>query len=194
MHIFPRCHPLRTMATTVGALGVCLLITMQSVEARHSSVLVPDRQLASQERAALQSQRQARQQPLPEFLHGQGRGARLLQDGFLTSTARQARLDKAAGRQQIAAVDSVCRVLLVRVGFAENRQPNLTSMPASGDFMLEADSTVVIDPPPHDVAYFEAQLLALQEFYRQQSAGQLRIEATVFPPLGTPWIGWHAKL
>ena len=188
MHIFPRCHPLRTIATTAAALGVCLLIAIPAAAVRHSSVLVPDRALTAQQQDAWQRQRQERLQPLPEFLHGQGRSARLLRDGFLTSTARQARLDKAVGRQRIAGVDSVCRVLLVRVGFEENRDPGLTSMLASGDFMLQADSTVIIDPPPHDVAYFEAQLLALQEYYRQQSNGQLRIESTVFPPMGSPSI------
>ena len=203
MYFFPACHPLRRTVARLTVLGVCVIATVVvgevalrgvalaaevSSSAAHVSVLVPDRALAAQVAPAMQVRKDKRVQPLPTFLHGEERNPTLLQNGLLTKPARQQRLAKAAGNLRIAQADSVCRVLLVRVGFQDNRAPSLTSMPTTGDFMAAPDSTIVIDPPPHDADYWQAQLLALQAFYLQQSAGQLRVEGSVFPPVGEPSI------
>ena len=199
MHFFPTSHSLRRAATRLTLLGVCAIATLVVGEAligamasaaaapakrSHVSVLLPDRNLAAEAAAEMQARKRNRVERLPAFLHGEARNPTLLKNGILTQPVRQARLAKAAGNAPVAQTDSICRVLLVRVGFADNRAPNLTSMPASGDFMLAADSTIIIDPPPHDAAYWEAQLLALQAFYLQQSGGQLLVQGTVFPPVG----------
>ncbi len=111
--------------------------------------------------------------------------AHVQSQGVLTSRrARAARAAKAAGGAG-AAPDTV-DLLLVRVGFRANRDPALTSMDASGDFRLTADSTAVVDPPPHDAAYFDAQLIALRDYYRVVSHGQVEVRGHVFPPVGEP--------
>ncbi len=76
------------------------------------------------------------------------------------------------------------RVLIVRISFEENRLPNLTTIPADGDFMLdplEEPGPIEVDPPPHDRAYFQAHLQGLSEYYQYQSGGRLIIEGDVLP-------------
>jgi len=78
----------------------------------------------------------------------------------------------------------VLRVLLVRVSFENNRDPQLTTIDPSGDFMLDplADpGPLEIDPPPHNKAYFESHMQGLTEYYKYMSGGQLIIEGTVLP-------------
>src|SRR5262245_26046786 len=104
----------------------------------------------------------------PEFLSDTRRNARLGADGILTSRrARAARAAKIAARGEGAAPDTL-DLLIVRVGFSANRNPDLTSMDASGDFALAPDSTVVVNPPPHGVPYFDAQLVGVRDYYRIQ--------------------------
>jgi hypothetical protein len=76
----------------------------------------------------------------------------------------------------------------VRVGFRTNRAPELTSMDASGDFHALPDTTVLVDPPPHDAHYFDAQLLGLHAYYDVVSHGQLYTQGVVFPPQDEPSI------
>ncbi len=78
----------------------------------------------------------------------------------------------------------VLRILLVRISFDSNRNPGLTTMDPSGDFMLDPlvdPGPLEIDPPPHNKAYFEAHLTGLTEYYRFMSGGRLEIEGTVLP-------------
>lgn len=145
-----------------------------------------------------------RRSQLPGWLFDSRRNRQLLEQGFLTrssgrASGRAAALGSGAARNRqtsgrpdpthhIASGDSVCRVLLARVGFASNRSPGASSMHPSGDFWLEPDTTIVIDPPPHDAAYFDAHLLAMNSFYRVMSNETFRIEWTIFPPAGSPSI------
>lgn len=88
-----------------------------------------------------------------------------------------------AKRAQPAAdtIDTL-RVLLVRISFAADRTGDLTSVTTDGDFQLVPDDTTLIDPPPHDRAFFEAHLAGLAEYYTWQSHGRLVIDGRVLPP------------
>ena len=108
--------------------------------------------------------RAARRRDLPSFLHDTGRNRDLQARGLLTNAAMRAARAAKAGNRTAGVVDTV-RVLVARVGFEANREPSLTSGPPSGDFMLVPDSTVIVDPPPHDARYFDALLLAMRSFY-----------------------------
>jgi M6 family metalloprotease-like protein len=82
-----------------------------------------------------------------------------------------------------AGVDTL-RILLVRISFATNREPDLVTMAPDGDFFYEPrypDEVLQIDPEPHDRAYFEAHLQGLAEFYEFQSGGRLHIQSRVLP-------------
>lgn len=74
------------------------------------------------------------------------------------------------------------RVLLVRIAFRSDRSGSLTSVTEDGNFLLEPDSTVFFDPPPHDRKYFEAHARALSEYWSSMSNGQIVAETTVLPP------------
>ncbi|MFT5233400.1 MAG: M6 family metalloprotease-like protein [Candidatus Krumholzibacteriia bacterium] len=107
-----------------------------------------------------------------EMLARRGLGPSSLVAGGPTSTTNK------------ALEPDVLRVLLVRVSFENNRNPNLTTMDPSGDFMLDplADpGPLEIDPPPHNKAYFESHMQGLTEYYQFMSGGQLIIEGTVLP-------------
>jgi M6 family metalloprotease-like protein len=155
--------------------------------ARHVDILQPQRVQSAQAAETLRRLHREHGRRLPRFLHDTGRNAQLRQRGLLTSASRRRVREqrKALGRQ--AESDTV-HVLIARVGFEENRAPALTSMDASGDFSLEPDATTIVEPPPHDAAYFEAQLLAMQSYYAAMSRGRLHIEGAVFPPAGDPSI------
>ncbi|MBE0565051.1 MAG: immune inhibitor A, partial [Krumholzibacteria bacterium] len=76
------------------------------------------------------------------------------------------------------------KVLLVRISFATNREPGLTTIPPDGGFMLTPPvepEPIPIDPPPHDKAYFASHMHGLSEYYRYQSGGRLHIEGRVLP-------------
>ncbi|MFO7609888.1 MAG: hypothetical protein R6X35_11965, partial [Candidatus Krumholzibacteriia bacterium] len=88
-----------------------------------------------------------------------------------------------AKAEPYAGIDTL-RVLLVRIAFAANREPSLTTIPPGGGFMLTPPAepeAIPIDPPPHGKAFFESHLHGLSEFYRFQSGGRLHIEGRVLP-------------
>jgi len=95
-------------------------------------------------------------------------------------------LDK-SGAGAAATWDGVdtLKVLIIRISFAENRSPKLTTVEPGGDFQLmplpDREDTLYVDPPPHDRAYVEAHLRGLSEFYRFQSGGRLHIAGQVLP-------------
>ena len=91
-----------------------------------------------------------------------------------------------SGKSGLQATDfqDTLRVLIVRISFETNREPDLTSIAPDGDFVLEplADpGPLEIDPPPHDKAFYEAHLQGLSEYYRFQSGGRLQIDGRVLP-------------
>lgn len=74
------------------------------------------------------------------------------------------------------------RVLLIRIAFETDRSGTLTSITEDGNFLLQPDPGILFDPPPHDHAFFEAQALALSEYWSSMSNGQIVAETTVLPP------------
>jgi len=164
----------------LACLGCALPYTSHA--AGGPSLLVPRRALAVQEAASQREARAARRRSWPAFLADTHRNPRLLAEGHLTrAAARRARLEK--GR--LAPPDSLPKkVLLVRIGFRTNREPSLTSMAANGDFRLQPDTTVTIDPPPHDARFYETELFAMRAYYETMSYGAYTFEDSVFPPQG----------
>ncbi|MDZ7288682.1 MAG: FG-GAP-like repeat-containing protein [candidate division KSB1 bacterium] len=80
-------------------------------------------------------------------------------------------------RTDSAAADTL-DILAIRVDF----QPDtIAQTTGNGRFMLSRSDKYTIDPPPHDRAYFEAQLLALKNYYASVSAGKLILRYQVFP-------------
>ena len=69
-------------------------------------------------------------------------------------------------------------ILAIRVEFQPDTLPETTG---DGRFMLEPPAEPTIDPPPHDRAYFEAQLQALSNYYRTVSNGKLILLYEVYP-------------
>ena len=128
-----------------------------------------------------------RRATLPDFLHDTSRNAHLDRRGLLTNPRRQT-LRRGRFKVGGAVIPDTVRVLLVRIGFETNRQPSLTSMDASGDFVMAPDPNARVDPPPHDPLYFDVHLQAMRSYYDVMSRGQMVLESEVFPPAGEPSI------
>lgn len=84
---------------------------------------------------------------------------------------------RAGATVKAVAADTV-RILAIRVDFPADDNPLTTG---NGKFILTAADEATIDPPPHNRTYFEHQLLALANYFRTVSNGQLVIEFEVFP-------------
>ncbi len=78
------------------------------------------------------------------------------------------------------ALPDTLRILAIRVDFQEDNNSLTTG---NGQFDLSSPSLEegVIDSPPHNLAYFEQQLLALTNYYRTVSRGKLILEFEVYP-------------
>ncbi|MFQ5648966.1 MAG: FG-GAP-like repeat-containing protein [bacterium] len=64
------------------------------------------------------------------------------------------------------------------MAFQEDDNPLTTG---NGRFELEANAEKTIDVPPHDLTYFEHQLLGLRNYFNTVSGGKLLLEADVYP-------------
>ena len=152
------------------------LLTFEEGRADGRIVRVPDVESERLRRAAL-ADRQVEERlllgPHPasrrglQRLAGRGLGPALLADG-------------AVARVPVAQPDTV-RVVLVRIGFETDRSGPLTSVTDDGDFRLEPDPTVPIDPAPHDLDFYKAHFFALSRFYHYQSGGRLVVLGRVLP-------------
>jgi M6 family metalloprotease-like protein len=87
------------------------------------------------------------------------------------------RIREARTRQSPAAADTV-RLLGIR---AEFRTDSVSTTTGTGRFDLSSSASTGIDPPPHNRSYFQAQLLALANYYSVASGGRLVLQAEVFP-------------
>lgn len=97
--------------------------------------------------------------------------------GLARRDARIRRLLKAPG----LAEPETLKVLLIRIAFEEDRDNDLSSITEDGNFLLEPDSTILFDPPPHDRRYFEAHLTALGEYWKSMSGGLVVADTRVLP-------------
>ena len=70
------------------------------------------------------------------------------------------------------------RVLALRAEFVKD---DLQTTTGDGTFDLSNNSSYLIDRPPHNRTYFQHQLLALRNYFRTVSKGQLVIESDVLP-------------
>ncbi len=75
------------------------------------------------------------------------------------------------------AVDTL-DILAIRVDF---RADSITQTTGNGRFLLSPSTQYTIDPPPHNREYFEAQMLALKNYYANVSGGKLVVRYQVFP-------------
>ncbi len=79
----------------------------------------------------------------------------------------------------------ILKVLIIRVGFEENREPALTSMMPDGGYDVipspDRQDTLYVDPAPHGHDFFAAHLEGLKQFYGYQSGGRLVIDGEVLP-------------
>lgn len=89
----------------------------------------------------------------------------------------QLKLPAVSARSSPGISDSI-RVLAIRVEFQPD---NVSTTTGNGTFDLSTPQSTVIDPPPHDRPYFEAQLLALSNYFRSASGGKLVIVGEVYP-------------
>lgn len=90
-----------------------------------------------------------------------------------TGRIREARSENPA----VAAGDTL-RLLSLRVEF---RTDSVSTTTGNGRFDLSTPASSVIDSPPHNRSYFQAQLLALANYYATASGGKLLLQAVVFP-------------
>ncbi|MFO7891407.1 MAG: T9SS type A sorting domain-containing protein [bacterium] len=82
-----------------------------------------------------------------------------------------------ARSDNFTSIDTV-KILAFMAEFIQD-DDSLTS--GDGTFILTAAEDTIIDPPPHDKAYFEDQLSALASYYESVSGGKLILKSTVFP-------------
>lgn len=69
-------------------------------------------------------------------------------------------------------------VLAIRVDFPEDTTSSTTG---TGKFDLSTGSSETINPPPHDLTYFQRQMRALRQYYLNVSRGRLDMSYAVFP-------------
>jgi M6 family metalloprotease-like protein len=78
--------------------------------------------------------------------------------------------------------DSLVRVCALRVQFLEDQ---VTGTTGNGSMESGFDSSLIIDPLPHDQAYFEDHLRFLKHYYETVSGGRLRFDTlAVYPESG----------
>ncbi|GBD94612.1 hypothetical protein BMS3Abin05_02223 [bacterium BMS3Abin05] len=70
------------------------------------------------------------------------------------------------------------RILALRVSF---KPDTISETTGNGTFQLVKNDSIIIDPPPHNRAYFQAQLVSLAHYYRSVSKGKLILTGDVYP-------------
>ncbi len=74
-------------------------------------------------------------------------------------------------------IDTI-RILAIKVEFQKDDDDKTTG---DGTFDLSTNSDYIVDAPPHNNSYFEAQLLALANYFRSVSHDKLILLADVYP-------------
>lgn len=73
------------------------------------------------------------------------------------------------------------RIAVIRVSFETDRSGSLTSIRTGGDFDLAPGGTAVIDPTPHDKAFFDSHMEAMARYFEFQSCGAVEIDWEILP-------------
>lgn len=93
---------------------------------------------------------------------------RLQRIGYLNSSARV--------NATPAGYRDTVKILALMVDFQNDIDTRTTG---TGKFQLNTDQPNVIDPPPHNSAYFSNKILFVQNYFRKVSKGKLSIVATI---------------
>ncbi len=88
------------------------------------------------------------------------------------------RLRETSLENSVAAPGDTLRLLAIRVEF---RADSVNTTTGNGRFDLTIPSFPGIDSPPHNRSYFQAQLIALANYYAAASGGKLVLQSEVFP-------------
>lgn len=76
----------------------------------------------------------------------------------------------------LRSIPDTVRVLAIMVAFQPDTDPRTTG---DGRFNLQPISSRLIDPPPHDSAYFAYKLRFLENYFRKSSNGKLIVQGEV---------------
>ena len=178
-------------AIVLGLSAMLVVVSLARADVRRSTTKVPVVKLRPEQLYAGPEgdEKRAREQRRVDVLSSRNHRIHEMLGGRHVSSLSRERLAAAglgpARRDPTANVKQAqvtLKVLLIRIGFETDRSGDLTSITTDGDFQLQAPTdTDVIDPPPHDRAYFEAHLDGLSEYYGIQSGGRLAIDGLVLP-------------
>lgn len=119
------------------------------------------------------------QSPRPRFYNPQFSDSNLL--GINNNLLEKSNSGFTINTNTIGSPDTL-KLLVIRVDFQTD---NNTLTTGNGKFQFAIDTEKTIDVPPHNRPYFEAQLLALSNYYKKVSRGNLILEADVFPAADT---------
>lgn len=121
-----------------------------------------------------------REMELPD---GAVTGARIF--GFDRPSLRGLRRTREASERRMlqgpSAPADTWNVALIRVSFKTDRSGSLTSMRTGGDFNYTPAGTSIIDPTPHDRAYFDAHMEAMARYWDFQSCGATEVTWDILP-------------
>lgn len=110
-----------------------------------------------------------------------GAGPRIFDFDRPSLEGRARTLESSRRRMLGAPAVDTWRTVLVRVSFETDRSGGLTSMRTGGGFDLGPGDGFVIDPPPHDRAYFDSHMEALDRYYEFQSCGAVDMTWDILP-------------
>lgn len=77
-----------------------------------------------------------------------------------------------------AAFPDTVKILALRVDFQADTLQETTG---DGKFLLTPSDSALVDPPPHDKQYFDAQLQAVANYFRTVSGGKLLLQWQILP-------------
>ncbi len=158
-----------------GVIILCLTAVLQA-----GALGADDRSVPVLERHAGGLYSTGRESVLPD---GAVTGARIF--GFDRPSIMGLRRTRDAAERRMlqgpAAPADTWNVVVIRVSFETDRSGSLTSMRTGGDFDLTEAGTSIIDPTPHNRAYFDSHMDAMARYWDFQSCGATEINWDIIP-------------
>jgi M6 family metalloprotease-like protein len=158
-----------------GVIVLCLIAVLQA-----GALAAEGRYLPVLERRAGGLYSTGRESALPD---GAVTGARIF--GFDRPSISGLRRTREASERRMlqgpAAPADTWNVVFIRVSFETDRSGSLTSMRTGGDFDLTPAGTSIIDPTPHNRAYFDSHMDAMARYWGFQSCGATEVNWDVLP-------------